>query len=110
MEERRAYTRRMVKARVKLEHAMFGTIEAGTVDISDGGVFVGLDMSPPVNVGDDIRLSFLDSAQPEAVFNARLVRITDRGWGLSFIDYEVDGVRRKIDDLRQEFRAKHTSS
>ena len=107
MKERRAHTRRLVKARVRLEHTAFGQLEANTVDISDGGVFVGLEISPPVNIGDHIRLSFLDSVQPKAVFNARLIHVTDQGWGLGFIDYEIEGVRRQIDDLRREFRAKN---
>jgi len=110
MKEKRKYNRRAVVAHIRLEHEVFGVLEAYTNDISDNGVFVVLDVSPPVNVGDNISLSFLDSFRPDAVFNSSLVRITDKGWALTFVNYEIAGVRRKIDDLRTEYNAKHAAS
>ncbi len=110
MDEKRRFTRRIVTANVMLQHDMFGEISATTYDISDSGVFIELDVSPPVNVGDTLRLSFLDSAQPDTIFYSRLVRITEKGWGLNFIDCEVNGVRKQIDELRAEFQSKRRLS
>jgi len=110
MEDKRKYNRRLVKAKIRLVHDTFGTLEAVTRDISDGGVFINLAVSPPFTVGDAIKLHFLDSAEPEAIFHATLIRVVDRGIALNFVDYEVAGVRRKIDELRAEYLAKQSAA
>jgi hypothetical protein len=104
--ERRIFTRRLVTARVKLNHSTIGDVIARTRDISDNGVFVEAFPVPKVPNGAHIKMHLLDSPQPDLAFNMKVTRVTPDGLGLMFIDYEVDGERYTIDTLRKQFHNK----
>lgn len=104
--ERRIFTRRLVTARVKLNHSTIGDIIARTRDISDNGVFVEAFPVPKLPTGAHIKMFLLDSPQPDIEFNMKVSRVTADGLGLMFIDYEVAGERYTIDNLRKQFHNK----
>ncbi|MDZ7805428.1 PilZ domain-containing protein [Thiohalophilus sp.] len=101
--EKRFQFRKPVPARVRISHSTFGVIQAVTRDISDAGLFVDLRHRLRLPIGAHIKLQFLDSARPEIAFNMKVIRETDEGIALTFVDFEVDGRRYKIDELREHW-------
>lgn len=101
MAEKRRQLRQMVNAPVSLSHSVFGEIKAVTGDISNTGVFVRIDNKPSLPKGAHIKLQFLSSAYPNVSFNTRVVRVTDEGFGLVFVDYEYGGDRFQMKNLKQ---------
>ena len=101
MAEKRKQLRQMVNAPVLLSHSVFGEIKAFTGDISNTGVFVRIDNKPILPKGAHIKLQFLSSAYPNVSFNTRVVRVTDEGLGLVFVDYEFGGERFAMKNLKQ---------
>lgn len=97
--EKRIQFRKPVPARVRISHSTFGVIEAVTRDISDTGVFVELRHRLRLPIGAHIKMQFLDSARPDIAFNTKVIRENDDGIALSFVDFEVNGQRYKIDEL-----------
>ena len=100
MTNKREQLRQVVNASVKLSHSVFGEITATTGDISNTGVFVKLDDKPVLPKGAHIKLQFLSSVYPNVVFNTRVVRVIDEGFGLVFVDYEFDGERFPMNNLK----------
>ena len=100
MTNKRKQLRKIVKASVILSHSVFGEIKAVTGDISNTGVFVRLDNKPTLPKGAHIKLQFMSSAYPSVSFNTRVARVTDEGFGLVFVDYEYDGDRFSMDNLK----------
>lgn len=101
--EKRDQFRKPVPARVRISHSTFGVIEAHTRDISDTGVFVDLPHRLRLPIGAHIKLQFLDSARPEIAFNMKVIRESDEGIALTVVDFEVEGRRYKIDELREHW-------
>ncbi len=102
MDERRKYRRKVVNARVRVFHSKFGSLDTRTRDISDGGVLIlACDELPGLLVNDEVQLIFLDSGRVDVVFNMDIVRHTDTGLGLKFINYEKDGEVYSINNLRE---------
>ncbi len=99
--DRRGCVRIVVRARVCLSHSTFGVINSHSRDISDSGVFVELKEKPRLPVGAHIKMQMLDSAMPEIVFNVKMERSDEDGIGLSFVDYELNGQRFSMTDLKQ---------
>ena len=98
--DRRAKASRgVVEARVNITHSHFGTLYAITRDISNTGMFVLLNDIPHLPKGAHVRVQMPESANPDIIFNMRVVRTTHEGVGLVFVDYELDGKRHKIDRL-----------
>lgn len=104
MAEKRQQLRQMVNAPVLLSHSVFGEIKALTGDISNTGVFVCINDKPKLPKGAHIKLQFLSSAYPNVSFNTRVVRVTDEGLGLVFVDYEYGGDRFPMKNLKQIWR------
>ena len=100
MTNKREQLRQMVNASVKLSHSVIGEILATTGDISNAGVFVKLDDKPLLPKGAHIKLQFLSSVYPNVIFNTRVVRVIDEGLGLVFVDYEYDGERFPMNNLK----------
>ena len=100
MTNKREQLRQIVNASVKLSHSVFGEIIAKTGDISNTGVFVKLDDKPLLPKGAHIKLQFLSSVYPNVIFNTRVVRVIDEGLGLVFVDYEYDGERFPMNNLK----------
>lgn len=101
--EKRFQFRKGVQARVKISHSTFGIIKALTRDISDSGVFVILKHRLKLPVGAHIKMQFLESERPDIAFNMKVVRETDEGIALSFVDFELDGDRFKMVELRKHW-------
>lgn len=100
MTDKRRQLRQMVNAPVKLSHSVFGEITAVTGDISNTGVFIRIDNKPTLPKGAHIKLQFLSSVYPNVSFNTRVVRVTDEGFGLVFVDYEFGGERFSMKNLK----------
>ena len=100
MTNKRKQLRQLVNAPVKLSHSVFGEITAFTGDISNTGVFISIENKPTLPKGAHIKLQFLSSLYPKVTFNTRVVRVTDEGFGLVFVDYEFDGERFAMESLK----------
>ena len=100
MTNKRHQLRQMVNAQVKLSHSVFGEIIAVTGNISNTGVFIRIEDKPVLPKGAHIKLQFLSSVYPNVSFNTRVVRVTDEGFGLVFVDYEFDGDRYSMSKLK----------
>jgi hypothetical protein len=100
LKDRRAKASRgEVVARVNISHSHFGTLHALSKDISDTGMFVLLKEMPHLPKGAHVRVQLPESANPDIIFNMRVVRTNQEGVGLVFVDYELDGKRYKLDKL-----------
>lgn len=106
MKERRHYKRKLVNARVKLYHPDFDAVEGTTRDISDGGMFVLTDTGLPVSEGEQVKMILTQSRSPDVVFNMQVVRLEADGLGLRFLDYEAQGQRGSMQDLRNRMKNK----
>lgn len=104
--ERRARSRKKIEARVDISHSYFGTLHALTRDISDTGMFVLLHKPLKLPKGAHLRVRLPESANPNIIFNARVVSITDEGIGLVFVDYEQDGERHAMSKLLKKLEKK----
>lgn len=100
MTNKREQLRKIVNAPVKLSHSVFGEIRAITGNISNTGVFVNINDKPTLPKGAHIKLQFLSSVYPDVSFNTRVVRSTDEGFGLVFVDYEFEGERFPMSNLK----------
>lgn len=100
MTNKRQQLRQIVNAPVKLSHSVFGEITAVTGDISNTGVFIRVNDKPTLPKGAHIKLQFLSSVYPNVSFNTRVVRVTDEGFGLVFVDYEFGGERFSMKNLK----------
>lgn len=100
MTDKREQLRQIVNAPVKLSHSVFGEIKAVTGNISNTGVFVNINNKPTLPKGAHIKLQFLSSVYPDVSFNTRVVRVTDDGFGLVFVDYEYKQERFPMSNLK----------
>jgi len=100
MTNKRDQFRQEVNAPVKLSHSVFGEIKAITSNISNTGVFVRLENKPILPKGAHIKLQFLSSLYPNVSFNTRVARVADEGFGLVFVDYEYEGERFAMSNLK----------
>lgn len=100
MTNKRHQLRQIVNAPVKLSHSVIGEIKAVTGDISNTGVFVRIENKPALPKGAHIKLQFLSSVYPNVSFNTRVVRVTNEGLGLEFVDYEYGGERFAMTKLK----------
>jgi len=101
--ERRQHPRHSVDSNVRVSHASFGIVDANSRDISDRGVCIYSDQVPQLPKGAHINLQFLDSANPDLLFNTRVVRVYDQCIGLVIVDYEYNGQRFSLDTLREQW-------
>lgn len=101
--ERRQFPRHPVTAHIRLSHASFGVIDAHSVDISDSGLFVYSEEIPRLPKGAHINVQFMDSANPDLLFNTRVVRMYENGVGLVVVDYEFKGQRFKLQTLKKQW-------
>ncbi|MDH5407969.1 MAG: PilZ domain-containing protein [Gammaproteobacteria bacterium] len=104
MKERRNFLRNPVTARVNISHGSFGSLMANTVEISDGGMSVLLDHDRKIPEGSHLQIQMLDSANPHIIFNMKVIRSEGKLMGMQFIDYELQGVRHRIDELVGEMK------
>lgn len=101
--ERRSFPRVPVQARIRVSHSMIGTIEGQSINISDTGLYVSLANIPKVPRGAHVGLQMLDSVNPGIIFNTRVIHVSNQGLGIAIVDYELDGVRYTLDELRRQW-------
>ena len=104
MDEKRYLNRKPVRAKVRISHTKIGVIDAWTRDITDKGLFLELNPVPALPVGAHLRLQLLDSLSPDLAFNTRVVRVNKSGIGLVFVDFEHDGQRYPVGELKNYWK------
>ena len=104
MDERRLHRRSLVDAKVVLYHPSFSRLDGCTRDISDGGMFVRLDTVPVLQSGDLIKVVMLESPNKDIIFNMSFIRREQEGIALEFIDYEIEGKRHSMAELRKNWK------
>jgi hypothetical protein len=102
--ERRSFPRIPVQARIRISNAYIGIIEGYSRDISNSGLFVYTNPVPPVARGAYLGLHMLDSASPSILFNTRVIRATAKGVALALVDYEIEGRRYTLGELRRQWK------
>ena len=101
--ERRSFPRLTVTARMRVSHSRIGTIEGHSINISDTGILLRCLDLPKLPRGAHIGLQMLDSANPGIIFNTRVIHSNDAMIGLAIVDYEYNGVRYTLDELRRQW-------
>lgn len=102
--ERRSFPRMPVTARMRVSHSRIGTIEGYSVNISDTGIMLHCHDLPKLPRGAHIGLQMLDSANPGIIFNTRVIHMKDSEIGLAIVDYEFNGVRYTLEELRRQWQ------
>jgi hypothetical protein len=102
-EERRSFPRIPVAARMRISHSRIGTIEGYSINISDTGLMLRCHDLPKLPRGAHIGLQMLDSANPGIIFNTRVIHMHSSEIGLVIVDYEYNGVRYTLDELRRQW-------
>ncbi len=103
-DDRRIFPRVPVQARMRVSHSRLGTLEGYSINVSDTGIFLRLSDLPRVPRGAHIGLQMLDSANPGIIFNTRVIHSSDSGLGVAIVDYELDGRRFTLDELRRQWQ------
>lgn len=106
--DRRSFPRNPVQARIRVSHSLIGTIEGQSINISDTGLYVNLENIPKVPRGAHVGLQMLDSVNPGIIFNTRVIHVSDQGLGIAIVDYEFNGVRYTLDELRRQWHITKT--
>jgi len=88
---------------MRVSHSKIGTIEGYSVNISDTGLMLHCNKLPDLPRGAHIGLQMLDSANPGIIFNTRVIHMTDSDVGLAIVDYELNGRRFTLDELRRQW-------
>ena len=107
-EDRRIFPRVPVQARMRVSHSRLGTLEGYSINVSDTGIFLRLSDLPRVPRGAHIGLQMLDSANPGIIFNTRVIHSSESGLGVAIVDYELDGRRFTLDELRRQWQVSKT--
>jgi len=102
--ERRSFPRIPVTARMRVSHSRIGTIEGYSINISDTGLMLRCHDLPKLPRGAHVGLQMLDSANPGIIFNTRVIHMNSSEIGLAIVDYEYNGVRYTLDELRRQWR------
>lgn len=58
---------------------------------------------PKLPRGAHIGLQMLDSANPGIIFNTRVIHMNESEIGLAIVDYEYNGARYTLDELRRQW-------
>lgn len=104
IEERRHFPRVPVTARMRVSHTKIGTVEGYSVNISDTGLMLHCNTMPRLPRGAHVGLQMLDSANPGIIFNTRVIHMSETDIGLAIVDYELNGRRFTLDELRRQWR------
>ena len=104
-QERRHHLRRSVVTNVQLDHEILGQTVGATVNISDSGILLLVDalVQQAFPAQAVVKLSLLDSLNPEIAFTARVVRNSDHGLAVNLLAYEFRGVSYPLKELRRQW-------
>ena len=103
MQDRRSFPRTPVSARMRVSHTRIGTFDGFSVNVSDTGLMLHLRDLPKLPRGAHIALQMLDSVNPGIIFNTRVIHCQGEGLGLVIVDYELNGMRFTLDELRRQW-------
>jgi PilZ domain len=106
--ERRNFPRAPVQARIRVSNNFIGVVDGYSRDISNNGLYLFLSPVPPVARGAYLGLNMLDSANPDILFNARVVRTTAQGVAVTLVDYELRGRRYTLEELHRQWSMTRT--
>ena len=101
--DRRTFPRVPIQARMRVSHSRLGTLEGYSINVSDTGIFLRLHDVPKVPRGAHVGLQMLDSANPGIIFNTRVIHSSESGLGIAIVDYELNGMRYTLDELRRQW-------
>lgn len=101
--ERRSFPRVPVTARMRVSHSRIGTLDGYSINISDTGLLLRCQDLPNLPHGAHIGLQMLDSANPGIIFNTRVIHMDESQIGLAIVDYEYNGGRYTLDELRRQW-------
>jgi len=101
--DRRYSPRKRVISSIRISHQLFGEVDGRSRDISDAGLYVVAQDLPSLPKGAHVSLQLMDSSNPFIFFNTRVVRVSNNGIGLAIVDYEVDGERFRLDELKRQW-------
>lgn len=86
-QNRREHLRTALSAKVRVEHARFGSVIFSTRDISDGGVFIVVtDSDFTLELGDNVKVQVQGLPVPAPIREMVVVRQCVDGYGLQFSD------------------------
>ena len=92
-QNKRKIDRQLIQLKAEITEPMIGKVVVFTQDVSDSGAFVVLprDRCPPVGSSLNIRLYRKTGYEGEdAMYSARVVRVTESGMGLQFFDFDME--------------------
>ena len=84
MNDKRQHERIAFPAEVKLMHPDFGSIMARTRDLSDGGLFLFVDVNPGLGVGARVTVQAQDISGEAPLVEATVVRVEAGGVALRY--------------------------
>jgi hypothetical protein len=93
---------------MRVSHSKLGTLEGFSINVSDTGVYMRLSNLPKVPRGAHIGLQMLESANPGIIFNTRVIHSSSSGLGVAIVDYELNGMRYTLDELRRQWHVTKT--
>lgn len=104
-QNRRQHLRRTVVSNVQLDHEILGKTVGATVNISDSGMLLLVDalVQQAFPAEAVIKLSLLDSINPELAFRARVVRNSNHGLAVKLLSYEFRGNAYPLSELRRQW-------
>ena len=84
MNDKRQHERIAFPAEVEIMHPDFGSIIARTRDMSDGGLFLLVDVNPGLGVGARVKVQAQDMSGEAPVVEATVVRVEASGVALMY--------------------------
>lgn len=86
MSDQRKYRRTSMRARILVRHSEIGEQVFNMRDLSDGGIFVVVDNEDFPEVGSAVEVQVQGLPVEAPVRTMRVVRRSEEGFGLQFID------------------------
>ena len=104
-QDRRHHLRRTAVTNVQLDHDILGKTVGLTVNISDSGILLLVDALVQQAFPEEavVKLSLLDSINPDIAFRARVVRNDDHGLAVTLLAYEYKGILYPLNELRRQW-------
>ena len=79
-------------------------------NISDSGVFIEIEPFVGLQGEKEQKLVFINSANKRVIFNVKFVRDTEQGLAFKFLDFEADGQRYQLQELRSLWGIQKTTA
>mgnify|MGYP000234546582 CR=1 FL=1 len=86
--DKRQYIRTPLQCKIKIIHESFGEVIVKTMDISDGGVYVALDVDKIPPIGTIVKGQVQGLMDDAPILEMEVMRIDAGGIGLRFINLD----------------------